>query len=71
MTKQHPTDLLTAAAQRIREGDHRIDIALRGPLAAWLDVYAERFKIWRGPHVSAELGHALDVAYAVLGQDAA
>lgn len=41
MTALSPSEVLTAAAQHIREGDRRIDIALRGPLARWLDDGAE------------------------------
>ncbi|NUP53394.1 MAG: hypothetical protein HOW97_39640 [Catenulispora sp.] len=60
-----PADLLAAAAQRIREGDHRIDIALRGPLAAWLDDAAD------GDSEGEHDPYALDMARAVLGQDGA
>lgn len=35
-------------------------------VADWLDAYAERFALWKGPHVSAELRHALKVARAYL-----
>lgn len=37
-------------------------------LAGWLDVYAERFADWTGPHISAELGAALNVARTILGE---
>jgi hypothetical protein len=36
-------------------------------VAGWLEVYAERFAGWTGPHISAELGSALAVARAYLG----
>lgn len=64
MTDQ-PADLLAAAAQRIRAGDRRIDIALCGPLAAWLDQAEEAL-------TSTEMSDdepALLFARAVLGQD--
>ena len=35
-------------------------------VADWLDVYAERFASWKGPHISAELDHALRAARAYL-----
>jgi len=36
-----PADELRTAEERIRQGDRRIDIALRGPLAELLDDQAE------------------------------
>jgi hypothetical protein len=36
-------------------------------VADWLEVYAERFTGWTGPHISAELGSTLAVARAYLG----
>ncbi|MFJ2780254.1 hypothetical protein [Kitasatospora sp. NPDC087315] len=65
MTDQ-PADLLTAAAQRLREHP---TAPYDQPVSEWLDAYAARFVTWRGPHISAELGHALAVARAVLGQN--
>ena len=34
-------DEFAAAEERVRMGDPRIDVALRGPLRAWLDAMAE------------------------------
>ncbi|MFD0405535.1 hypothetical protein, partial [Kitasatospora sp. NPDC127116] len=39
-----PADLLAAAAQRIRQGDRRIDITLRDPLAALFDDAEHRIR---------------------------
>ncbi|MFJ7281050.1 hypothetical protein [Kitasatospora sp. NPDC098663] len=50
-------------------GDAACGPAGDGPLAKWLDVYAERFEIRRGPHISAKLSHALAVAREVLSQN--
>ncbi|MFF2612675.1 hypothetical protein [Kitasatospora sp. NPDC058046] len=84
MPSHIPAELLAGAAQRIRQGDHRIDIALRGPLAAWLDDAEHRVRsavqaaaeVWPDDpdHQSAFTARqqpeaALDFARAVLGQD--
>jgi len=37
-------------------------------VADWLEAYAERFATWAGPHIPEELGLALAVARAYLGE---
>jgi hypothetical protein len=66
----HPAALLREAAAALRGRSHRVtlaDPAVAAALADWLDAYAERFAVWRGPHVRAELERALAVARAILG----
>nr|BEK68818.1 hypothetical protein KPHV_60450 [Kitasatospora purpeofusca] len=84
MPDQTPADLLAAAAQRIRQGDHRIDIALRGPLADLFDDAEHRIRsvaqaaaeVWpadpqkRADFTARQQPEAvLAFARAVLGQD--
>ena len=68
-----PADELAAAEERVRMGDPRIDIALRGPIREWLEHEAE---IARSAHLYAEREpcgwcgspagqHALDLARAI------
>ncbi|WP_432008718.1 hypothetical protein [Streptomyces bacillaris] len=56
-----PTETFTAAAAQARE----IGDPLHTAMANLFDIYAERFAMWRGPHVSAELAAGLDMARAV------
>ncbi|WP_405824157.1 hypothetical protein OG705_29005 [Streptomyces sp. NBC_00838] len=58
-----PTETLTAAAIRARE----IGDPLHTAIADLFDIYATRYGRWTGPHISAELAAALDMAHAVMG----
>lgn len=78
MTQPSPADTLRTAEERVRMGDPRIDVTLRGPMrilldtaAATLDVYPEM-----GDDHDREacddfacdlVGSALDFARAILG----
>lgn len=72
MTQPSPADTLRTAEERVRMGDPRIDIALRGPIAEWLDAAVEHVEMDfmccdHGPaHCTDYAGPALAVARAIL-----
>ncbi|MFB9485374.1 hypothetical protein ACFFSH_39340 [Streptomyces filamentosus] len=46
MTQPSPADELRAAEERVRMGDQRIDISLRGELRTLLDTAAAMVDVW-------------------------
>ena len=59
-----PAAELRAAEERVRMGDPRIDISLRGPIAAWLDQTADSIEAAPFPATDP---YALAVARALNG----
>lgn len=64
-----PADEIRAAEERVRMGDPRIDIAIRGPLAEWLDLEAAYWEaVCIGQPMSDRDHAALAVARAIGGE---
>lgn len=65
MTQPSPADTLRTAEERVRMGDRRIDIALRGPIAEWLDSWTG-IDLDESAAMPEDARHALAVARAIL-----